>query len=465
MVSLERRFQLSFLAQKFTEENMRKLLATLLVLLVALASAQTTDTATSQLTATGNGAIFFHPDGTSAGHWDAMRILNYGPDGLSNWDQLDALAPYRGHLKDEITGTSNAGAVIHATGTLAHAASFGLDEENNEIVSANGTTNTVMEDAIAAGLGTALLQSGSIIEPGTAAFVSEAERRAEYEEIALEVVESGVDIMLGAGEEWLLPEGVQGRFGEGARTDGRNLIQEATTAGYTVVYTKDELLALPETVTKVLGVFNVEDTFYDMSEGEARAEGLPYYIESAPTMAEMMAFTLPRVSTNENGFLIVAEEEGTDNMCNNGNAGGCLEALKRADDTFGFIEQNPNTFMVTASDSNAGGMEVIAAEDLIDEPTADSVLPATAENGAPVDGMEGSESKVFVSAPDANGEVHPFGISWTTYGDVGSGVIARAHGLNAAEMLPASGIKNSDIYKVLYMTLFGEDLRQAAMTQ
>jgi alkaline phosphatase len=456
------------------EETMQKVLAGVLVLLVALASAQTTETqtpeATTALTPTGNGAIFFHPDGTSAGHWDAVRILNYGPDGLSNWDQLDAIAPYRGHLKDEITGTSNAGAVIHATGTLAHASSFGLDEEGNEIVSANGTTNTVMEDAVAAGLGTALLQSGSIIEPGTAAFVSEAERRADYEEIALEVIESGVDIMLGAGEEWLLPEGVQGRFGEGARTDGRNLIEEATAAGYTVVYTREELLALPETTTQVLGVFNVEDTFFDMNEGEARAEGLPYYLDSAPTMAEMMEFALPRVSQNQNGFLIVAEEEGTDNMCNNGNAGGCLEALKRADDTFGviasYIETNPNTFMITASDSNAGGMQVVSAEDFIDEPTADSVLPGTAENGAPIDGMEGTESKVFVSAPDASGEVHPFGISWTTYGDVGSGVIARAHGLNAAEMLPTSGIRNTDIYKALYMTLFGEDLReQAALTQ
>ena len=451
---------------------MQKVFAALLVLLVALASAQTTTQtteATTSLTPTGNGAIFFHPDGTSAGHWDAARILNYGPDGMLNWDKLDAVTPYRGHMKDEIAGTSNAGAVTHATGTLAHAASFGLDEEGNEIVSANGTTNTVMEDAIAAGLGTALLQSGSIIEPGTAAFVSEAERRGDFEEIALEVIESGVDIMLGAGEEWLLPEGVQGQFGEGARTDGRNLIEEAIAAGYTVVYTKDELMALPETATKVLGVFNVEDTFYDLNEGEARAEGLPYYIESAPTIAEMMEFALPRVSSNENGFFIVAEEEGTDNMCNNGNAGGCLEALKRADDTFGviteFIDSNPNTFMVTTSDSNAGGMQVVAAEDLIDDPTAESVLPGTAANGAPVDGMEGTETQVFVSAPDANGEVHPFGISWTTYGDVGSGVIARAHGLNAAEMLPASGIKNTDIYKALYLTLFGEDLRQAAMAQ
>ena len=43
---------------------------------------------------TGNGAIFFHPDGTSASHWDITRILYYGPDGFLNWDRLPVIAPY-----------------------------------------------------------------------------------------------------------------------------------------------------------------------------------------------------------------------------------------------------------------------------------------------------------------------------------------------------------------------------------
>jgi alkaline phosphatase len=101
------------------------------------------------------------------------------------------------------------------------------------------------------------------------------------------VVESGVDIILGGGEEWLLPEGVQGRFGQGKRKDGRNLIEEAKKKGYAVVYTRDELLKLPANVSKVLGVFNVEDTFYDKPEEELRKENLPNYIASAPTIAEM----------------------------------------------------------------------------------------------------------------------------------------------------------------------------------
>lgn len=406
---------------------------------------------------TGNGAIFFHPDGTSASHWDVTRILNYGSDGELNWDRLPFIAPYRGHLADLLGGTSNAGAVTHATGTRAYSASFGLDPEGNEYLSANGTTNTIMEEAVKAGLGTALVQSGSLIEPGTAAFVSEARRRQDYEEIALEVVKSGVDIMLGAGEEWLLPQGTQGRFGIGKRTDRRNLIKELQSQGYTVVYTRDELFSLPKEVTKVFGVFNVEDTFNDRTEEELRVQGLPNYIPSAPTIAEMTEFALNRVSGDKQGFLVVIEEEGTDNFCNNLNASGCLEAFKRADDAAGtilnFIEQNPNTFMVTASDSNAGGMQ------LLDVESADEPLPANDEvSGSAIDGVDGTGTKPFISAPDLNGNSFPFAVEWGSGDDVGSGVIARAAGLNAEELMPTTGISNTDIYRMLYFTLFGEKI-------
>lgn len=413
--------------------------------------------AQSAPTPTGNGAIFFHPDGTSASHWDATRILYYGPDSYLNWDRIPVVTTYRGHLLDQLTGTSNAGAVIHATGTRVYSGSFGLDRNGNEYRSANGTYNTVMEEAVLAGLGTALVQSGSLIEPGTAAFVSEASSRRNYEEIALEVVESGVEIMLGAGEEWLLPEGVQGRFGMGKRTDGRNLVEELKKKGYSVVYTRDQLLNLPDNVTKVFGIFNVEDTFYDRPEEQLRAKGLPNYIKSAPTIAEMTEFALSRISRNTNGFLVVIEEEGTDNMCNYLNASGCLEAFKRADDAVGiildFIDNNPNTFMVTTSDSNAGGMQVLDVE------SADKPLPANdPESGSAIDGIDGTSTKPFMSAPDLNGNTFPFAIEWASGDDVGSGVIARGAGLNAEELMPTSGILNTDIYRMLYFILFGDKI-------
>ena len=406
---------------------------------------------------TGNGAIFFHPDGTSASHWDALRLLHYGPDGELHWDRLPAIAPYRGHISDQLVATSNAGAVTHATGTRAYSESFGLDAEGKPYPSANGSELTIMQQALAAGIGTALVQTGSLIEPGTATFVARAPSRGDYEDIAEQVVNSGVEIMLGAGEEWLLPEGQRGRFGEGSRTDGKNLIEVIEAKGYRVVYTRDELMALPEDVSRVFGVFALEDTYHDRSEEELIEMELDNYLASAPSVAEMTDFALSRLQRNENGFLLVIEEEGTDNMCNRRNASGCLEAMKRADDAVGviheFIDKNPNTFMVMTSDSNANGPQVLTVPVELDElPTNDPWTQSA------IDGIEGTGSAPFMAKPDKAGNAYAFAIGWASGFDVGSGVIARAAGLNAEQLMPASGISNTDIYRMLYFTLFDEQL-------
>lgn len=404
-------------------------------------------------TPTGNGAIFFHPDGTSAAHWDATRLRHASPDSLLHWDRLPVVAPYRGHLSDQLAGTSNAGAVAHATGTRPYSETFGLDPSGKEYRSANGTRRTVMEEAVKAGLKTALVQTGSLVEPGTAAFVAEAPRRAAYEEIALKLVNSGVDVILGGGEKWLLPEGTQGRFGEGARTDGRNLIRRLKEKGHTIAYTREDLMSVPPGTTKVFGVFASGHTFRDQTEEELQASGSPLYLESAPTVAEMTSFALSRVARGSGGFFAVIEEEGSDNICNQMNASGCLHAMKRADEAIGeirrFIDAHPETFMLTTSDSNANGMQVISVE-------GDRPVPAfDPESGAPMDGIRGSGTSPFSSAPNAQGEQFSFAISWAHSGDVGSGVLARAAGLNAREKVPATGLSNVDVYRTLYETLFG----------
>lgn len=412
-----------------------------------------------ELSPTGNGAIFFHPDGTSAGHWDAMRLLYYGPDGSSHWDRMPRMAAYRGHLTDQLSSTSNAGASIHATGTPTWSGSFGQDESGAKLRAADGSDRTLMEQAVACGLGTALVQTGTLIEPGTAVFVANATNRyADAESIALQVVESGVDILLGGGEEWLLPQNTAGRFGPGRRSDGRNLIEEARERGYTVVYTRDDLLALDDGVAKVLGVFAGDDTYNDRPEEALREHDLPNYLDSAPTAAEMSGFVLQRLAANPRGFLAVIEEEGTDNFCNRQNASGCLEAMKRADDAIGrmltFIEKHPGTFLLMASDSNAGGMQISEVDE------SDAPVPERdSRSGAMLDGRDGTATLPFLSAPDRSGKRFPFAIAWAVGDDVGSGVIARAAGHKADELLPGNTLVNTDVYRTLYLHLFDQSIR------
>ncbi len=404
---------------------------------------------------TGN-VIFIHPDGTSYSDWNVLRILDAGPDGEINWDKLSAIGLYQGHIKDKITSSSNAGATIHAYGVKANYNSFGMID--GEIpVALSGKRMSIMQEAMEKGIKTGLINSGTIVEPGSAVYVASEERRSNHQSITSQVVLSGTDLILSGGEEWMLPEGVDGFHGKGKRTDGINLIEEAIKQGYKVVYTRDELFSVSPDEEKILGVFALVSTFNDKTEEDQKELGLPDFIPTAPRVNEMTAFAL-EFFKNKGQFFLVIEEEGTDNFGNKNNAKGKIESLRGADLAIGeileFMDENPNTLLVNASDSDAGGMQITGSEiQIVDEYTP---LPANDRNGAPIDGREGTVTPPFVSAPDKYGTKFLFGISWAGYADVTGSVVARAHGLNAEVM--HGKIDNTFIYKLKYLTLFGKML-------
>lgn len=398
--------------------------------------------------------IFIHPDGTSLSDWNALRILTAGPDSSINWDRLSAIGLYQGHIRDKVSASSNAGATIHAYGVKADYNDFGMID--NELpIARSGKRMSIMKEAIEKKIFTGLINSGSIIEPGSAVFVSSREKRKYYQEITKDVVQSGVDLIFSGGEEWMLPEGVQGRFCMGKRTDGLNLIEWARDNGFKIVYNKDELEKTSITEKKILGVFAAGHTFNDRKEEDLISAGLPNYIETAPRLDQMVKFAI-RFLSAKGQFFLVAEEEGTDNFGNKNNANGKLEALLNADKAIGealkFYASNPNTMIITASDSDAGGLGIAGAE--VEKLDPNIPLPSTDYNGAPLDGIKGTNTLPFISKPDKFGRTFPFGIVWASSGDLTGPIVARAHGLNAERM--NGKIDNTDIYRFMYLTLFGK---------
>ncbi|WP_290664728.1 MULTISPECIES: hypothetical protein [Ignavibacterium] len=71
--------------------------------------------------------IFIHPDGTGLADWNALRILKVGPDNDLNWDKMNSIGLYQGHLRNGVTASSNAGATIHAYGVKADIDDFWYD--------------------------------------------------------------------------------------------------------------------------------------------------------------------------------------------------------------------------------------------------------------------------------------------------------------------------------------------------
>lgn len=409
--------------------------------------------------------IFIHPDGAGPNQWGATRMLHVGPDGDLNWDKLPAIALYRGHLADNLTGTSNAGATIHATGVKVDHDAFGRSRggpTGTPLVNAQGENLSVARQALARGLPVGLVQTGIAPEPGTACFVTDVKLRNEYDEITRQLVESGVAVHFSGGERFFLPEGVEGRFGPGSRKDNLNLIDRAKALDYTIVYTRDELKDLMSSRTpgkpiKVLGIFAREHTFNDQSEETLREQGLPLFVPTAPDVGEMTEAALSILSDYDKRFLLVVEEEGSDNFGNKNNAAGVMESLRRADRAMGvaldYIEKNPKTLVMTTADSDAGGMQVYGY-DLREDAKPVEKVPDRDANGGPVDGIDGASTAPFVAAPDRAGKRLPFGIVWASRDDVAGGILVRGAGLNSQHV--RGSFDNTKIAELIRATLIGE---------
>jgi alkaline phosphatase len=478
---------------------------------------------------TGN-VIFFHPDGSGLNHWNAARMYWYGPDGALNWDQLPAMAVYRGHMRDRLVGTSNGGATVHAFGhKVLGPGSYGQDggtdpdepgAEGRAINALSGFNGSLMREAAAAGMPVGIVNDGDLPEPGTGVFLAEVGNRAESEEIARQLLDGrpGFEgeplpkVMLGGGEGFFLPAATPAceteitlecyvhtdpLNGRGpSREDGRNLLAEASELGYEVVRTRAEFETLwarieaePDFTPMVLGLFARDDMFNDTTEeqliardlvdasmaetreGEliiwgSRTGTLGY---NPPTPAEMNTLALEVLRRHSAAagtpFYLVSEVESTDNLANNANAIGSLRALKAADDSIGvfreFIAANPNTMLLTAADSDGGGLQLFSPAPRDEENVTTSSGNPTGfglNQGFPLDGVAGQNTAPFVAAPDAFGAEMDFAVGWVGTNDIAGGIISRAAGINASLLGTefSTQFDSADVYRLQYVTLFGE---------
>jgi alkaline phosphatase len=207
---------------------------------------------------------------------------------------------------------------------------------------------------------------------------------------------------------------------------------------------------VPADTKKLLGIFAEQDTFNDMEADKLKALGLPTYTPEAPTLQEMTVAALLVLTPGP--FLLVVEEEGSDNFANYNNASGVLDALKRADDAFGtaldFVKKHPETLLITAADSSAGSMDVLGFP-----PKPDLLAKAASgkdTNGAPY-GLT-TDGQPFLSKPDRFGVSHPFVITWGTLNDASGGILVRAAGKNADKV--QGSFDNTKIYSLMREVLF-----------
>lgn len=265
---------------------------------------------------TGN-VIFFHPDGTGANHWCATRMYFAGPDGYLNWDLLPQMALYRGHMKNNLIGTSNGGATTHAFGYRVDGlGSFGKDGNGPDalfINSLSGYPGSIAREAANAGIPVGMVNDGHIGEPGTGCFLSEVGNRNDWQEITRQMIQGRPGfsdtppwVLMGGGEADTRPAGTvlvhrnhnqergQPLLAQTSlRTDDLDLELDWNDNGsgdlsndpalrddWIVIKTRDEFEALRTALTAdagyaphVLGLFAYQDLFNDRNEEDLIARG------------------------------------------------------------------------------------------------------------------------------------------------------------------------------------------------
>lgn len=414
---------------------------------VALAAILAATVAASPAAA--QSVVFLHPDGMGANTWQLARLASVGPDGRLAWDRLENAAVYVGALSDNVTQTSNGGATTHAWGVRADRDSYGMVGGRAIPAARSGAPVSIMIEARDRGRAIGIVNSSSVTEPGSGAFLASVANRDDESEIAAQILAARPDVVLGGGERWFLPAGTRGVHGPGSRTDGRDLIAEARAAGYAVVRTRAELEALPLDTPRVLGLFAWDETFNEGTEAQLSRSGRPVFQPQAPRYAQMVTAAIALLSRDPDGFLLVANEEASDNLAGDNNAAAVIDAAIGADQAIAAAEaaqaRDPRLTIIVASDSDCGGAQATG-----DDIAAGRPVPLRGETGSPQDG---NPRMPFLAAPDRNGVRLPFGVAWAAGGDMSGGLVARASGPGGA--LIRGTVDSSDIYAAIHLGLFG----------
>ncbi|MBI2960699.1 MAG: alkaline phosphatase, partial [Betaproteobacteria bacterium] len=170
---------------------------------------------------------------------------------------------------DAVVTESAAAATQMACGVKVPARAVGMGSDGKT------PCKTILELAREMGKKTGLVTTSRITDATPAAFSAHAEDRDDENAVAAQQLWPGVDVLLGGGRRHFLPQSAAG-----ARTDGRNLVEQARGAGYAIVATAAELQRAGG--ARILGLFAMGNMAFDIDRSRT----------AEPSLSEMAAKAL-----------------------------------------------------------------------------------------------------------------------------------------------------------------------------
>jgi alkaline phosphatase len=230
----------------------------------------------------------------------------------------------------DLAGDNGSAATAFASGVKTYPGAAGVNRDSQSV-------KNIFEEAIEKGLSTGIVTTGALTEATPAGFYAHLKQTKSEEEVALQLLDKNIDLLIGGGENFFT-----------RRKDQQNLLQAFERKGYFVSdFAKSGLSGLEIDFSKKFLWFSA------LELPESRAEGREYL---APATKFGAAFL--QKHSDKGFFLLVNATQIETGGANNDNALITSEMLDM-DQAVGlalnFAKENPETLVILAGNHETGG--------------------------------------------------------------------------------------------------------------
>jgi len=312
--------------QKEVSQIMRR---TVIVLLLVLALAVS-------LSAAPKNVILLIGDGMGVAHVTAARIAAGGPGARLAMDQMPVTGFVTTYSADSYVTDSAAAATAIASGVKTANYVVGLTPDGRR-------TRTVLEAARDSGKKTGLVTTDAITGATPAGFAAHVTGRDQSAQIAVDLINANIDVLIGGGRSAFLPKEVPGS----SRTDDKDLLAEAKSKGWQVISSAEEFnLASGSKLIALLalGALTTKDP--------------------EPPLSALTSKAISILSSGKKGFFLMVEGAQIDTSSHANNFESCvrqtLEFDKAVAAALEFAHKDRNTLVIVTADHETGGLALPA---------------------------------------------------------------------------------------------------------
>lgn len=251
----------------------------------------------------------------------------------SAFERFKNIGFHKSHSSDNLVTDSAAGATAFASGVKTYNGAIGVNARKEPVP-------TLLEMAEEKGLATGMVVTCSVIHATPASFIAHVSGREDREAIALDYLNTPIDIFIGGGLDYFT-----------RRQDERNLVEELRQKNYRISdFINEDISLLPTQTDKNIGYFTSNE------EPLPHSQGRDYLLTGIDKALKFLDHR------SEAGFFMMIEGSQIDWGGHANDATYVINEMQEfelaVNKVLDFIEKDGNTLLVITGDHETGGFAV-----------------------------------------------------------------------------------------------------------